>query len=341
MKSKKNIFSLVPPSLLKKLKKEPQPSFVPPMLATLTDTYFSDKNWVYEHKFDGERCFAYKKNGRVRLMSRNDKPMNETYPELVASLEAQQADNFIIDGEIIATTKGISDFQLLQGRMNLKNNAKIRSKQKAIAISYCVFDLLYLDGYDTGSLPLLVRKILLKNLFTYNKLLVYTEHVEKEGLKLFKYACKKGWEGVIAKHIGSTYVGRRSRDWLKFKCVNQQELVIGGYTNPRGSRSDFGALLVGYYKGKDFHYAGKVGTGFSEATLAMLGEKLRKIETKKCPFTNYTLSTQGVHWVKPKLVAEFGFAQWTNGGRLRVGRYRGLRNDKDARSVVKEVPKKL
>lgn len=318
-----------------------QPPFISPMLATLTENYFSDDNWIYEHKFDGVRCIATKENGHVQLLSRNNNSMNQSYPEIAQALTRQKADNFIIDGEIIAQDQGISNFQLLQSRMNLKDILGVKTKEKETPISYCIFDLIYAQAKDVRSLPLLERKTLLKKLLSYNKLLVYTDHVVTQGLKFFKQACKNGWEGVIAKKADSTYISRRSRDWLKFKCVNEQELVIGGYTKPRGSRTDFGALLVGYYKGKNFHYAGKVGTGFSQETLTMLGKKLRALESKKNPFVDFDVSPTGVHWVKPKLVAEFGFAQWTNSGKLRVGRYRGLRMDKDAKSVVKEVPKKV
>lgn len=337
---KKNIFLNLPSTLLKKRKKRAEPSFIKPMLATLTNNYFSDNHWLYEHKFDGERCLAFKKNGIVHLMSRNNKSMNNEYPELVTALIDQSADNFIIDGEIVAVTKeGISDFELLQGRINLRNSADIVEKQKQVRIAYCIFDLMYMDGYDLCGLPLLVRKELLQELFDYTKILIYTKHTLGDGISFFKKACKLHWEGLIAKRIDSTYVGRRSTSWLKFKCIMKQELIICGYTDPKKSRTYFGALLVGYYKGKKLIYAGKVGTGFSEVSLAILGKKLQKIEIQKCPFNSYDDSIQGVHWVKPILVAEFEFAQWTKANRLRVGRYKGLRDDKDAKDVVRETPK--
>lgn len=319
-----------------------QPSFVKPMLATLTKNYFSDKNWFYEHKFDGERCLAFKKNGVVKLMSRNRRNINAEYPELVEALTRQKADNFIIDGEIVAHAKqGQSDFELLQGRINLRDLEDVQHKQKAIKINYCIFDLIYTDGSDTRHLPLYARKELLKKLLVYKKPLVYTTHKVGNGIPFFKKACKLHWEGLIAKDKNSTYVSRRSTSWLKFKCIMQQELVIGGYTEPRGSRSDFGALLVGYYKGDKLFFAGKVGTGFDQETLSMLGKKLRKIPATKCPFTNYTGTERAIHWVKPLLVAEFEFAEWTASKRLRVGRYKGLRTDKKARDVVRETPKRV
>ena len=322
------------------LKKMRQPSFIAPMLATLTKDYFSDKDWLYEHKFDGERCIAIKKNGVVTLKSRNRNSMNAKYPELVAALTKQKADNFIIDGEIVSKNKkGVSDFELLQGRINLSKPGDI---EKRIPINYCIFDLMYLDGYDTRHLPLLTRKKLLKPLLSYNKILTYTTHIIKDGLPYFKKACHLKWEGLIAKHITSTYVGKRSREWLKFKCIMQQELVIAGYTAPQGSRAYFGALLVGYYnKAGNLIYAGKVGTGFDEKTLNMLGKKLERLHRTSCPFTSYTGPTRNVQWVRPVLVAEFHFAQWTNAGRLRVGRYKGLRDDKNAKDVVKETPRAI
>jgi len=310
---------------------------MPPMLATLTHDYFSSDTWLYEHKFDGERCLAFKKNGRVRLMSRNKREINGEYPELVDALTKQAADNFIVDGEIVSVNqKGISDFQLLQGRMHLLESSTIEMRQKKVPILFNIFDCLYADGYDIRELPLHARKKVLKNLLSYRRPLVFTEHQVGNGLTFFKKACKLHWEGLIAKRIDSVYQGTRSRDWLKFKCIMKQELVIGGYTAPKGSRAYFGALLVGYYDKGKLRYAGKVGTGFNELTLSMLGKKLRALERTTCPFSDYDKSERDVHWVKPVLVAEFQFAQWTKASRLRVGRYKGLRDDKNAKDVIKE-----
>jgi len=327
--------------MVKKSKKIAQPDFVPPMLATLADEYFSSDEWIYEHKFDGVRCLAFKENGTVRLMSRNKHTMNNEYPEIVTALKKQKADNFIIDGEIVATKKGFSDFELLQSRINLKDFERIQAKIKDVPIALCVFDIIYKNGSDMRHLPLLERKAILKKLLAYNKLVLFTEHVTGKGIPFFHKACHSKWEGVIAKKADSTYEGRRSRSWLKFKCIMQQELVIGGFTTSRGLRSDFGALLVGYFEKGKFKYAGKVGTGFSQQTLELLGKKMRALEIKKCPFIDCDASLKGVHWIKPKLVAEIGFAQWTRGGKLRVGRYKGLRTDKDAQDVVKEIPKAI
>jgi len=190
-------------------------------------------------------------------------------------------------------------------------------------------------------MPLLARKQVLKKLLSFNKTLVYTKHIVGDGITYFKKICRMQGEGVIAKRAESTYVNIRSANWLKFKCIMKQELIIVGYTEQRGSREYFGALLVGYYKDKKLMYAGKVGTGYTQKTLEILGKLLQKLEIKKCPLANYDESINGVHWVKPKLVAEFQFAQWTSGGKLRVGRYKGLRDDKDAKDVVRERPKAI
>lgn len=335
---KNSLFSGLSEAALKMRKKKAQPQFVQPMLAVLTKDYFSSEDWFYEHKYDGERCLAFKKNGKVRLVSRNDKSMKGEYPELVIALEKQTADNFIIDGEIVALNKkGISDFELLQGRINLQNLSGISSMKKQVLIYYRIFDLIYAGGYLLTELPLYARKDLLKKLLKFTKMLTFSEYIRGNGIPLFKKACRLGWEGVMAKRAEGPYVPKRSRDWLKFKCSQGQELVIGGYTEPQGSRSYFGALLVGYYKNEELYYAGKVGTGYSHETLEMLGKKLRRLTAKQCPFVDYAGPVVRVHWVKPVLVAEFQFAQWTNAGKLRVGRYKGLRDDKDAKDVVREA----
>lgn len=339
--TKNSLIINLPKELLNKCKKTSQPDFIPPMLATLTEDYFSSDDWIFEHKFDGVRCLVFKENGKVTLLSRNKNIMNTSYPEIAAVLTKQKADNFIIDGEIVALHGGISNFELLQSRINLKDLMSIKSKSKQVPIALCIFDLIYVDGYDIRHLPLLERKKLLKKLLRYNTTLLFSEHIFGNGVKFFRNACKAKWEGVMAKKADSEYVGKRSHYWLKFKCIMQQELVIGGYTTARGARSDFGALLVGYYKNGKLKYAGKVGTGYDHATLKLLGKKLRALKIDTCPFVDFDISSRDVHWVKPKLVAEFQFAQWTQGGKLRVGRYKGLRTDKSAKDVIKEIPKHL
>ena len=206
-KQNTDIFADLTPELLKKRKKVTQPTFVKPMLATLTKDYFSSKDWIFEHKFDGERCLAFKKNGVVRLMSRNEKVMNDEYPELVQALTQQKADNFIIDGEIVALKKGLSSFELLQQRINLHAKESIKEKEKEIPVEYRIFDCMYVDGYDIRDLPILARKEILAKLIVFNKILTFSEHRFTEGLKFFKEACALHWEGLIAKKIDSPYEG--------------------------------------------------------------------------------------------------------------------------------------
>jgi bifunctional non-homologous end joining protein LigD len=201
---------------------------------------------------------------------------------------------------------------------------------------FYLFDLLYLDQYDIRQVTLRHRKELLRNAFDFQGSLRFTERCRTEGEVYYRRACRKGWEGVIAKNGDSVYVSRRTRDWLKFKCKQEQEFVIGGYTDPRGSRDGFGALLLGYHRGGKLVYAGKVGTGFDRDLLRRLSEELARLKTMVSPFAEDGLPRHGVHWVTPKLVAQIGFSEWTAGGKLRHPRFLGLRNDKRPEDVVRE-----
>ena len=216
----------------------------------------------------------------------------------------------------------------MQSRINLKNLSSIEKKMTLVPIALCIFDLIYVGGYDIRHLPLLARKKILKKLLRYNQTLLYTEHIVGKGIEFFHKACKAKWEGVIPKKADSIYEGRRSRNWLKFEMYHEARARDWRLHAAQGSRTDFGALLVGYYDKNKLKYAGKVGTGYSHDTLRMLGKKMRALEIKKCPFDNYDESTAGVHWLKPKLVAEFQFANWTRDNKLRVGRYKGLQQIK-------------
>jgi len=304
------------------------------MLATLTKNYFSDKNWIYERKLDGERVLAIKNNKKVTLYTRNKKVINNTYPEIVKILSEQNQDNIIVDGEIVAFDKNVTSFSKLQGRIHIKDPKK--AIKTRIKVYYYIFDLLYLNKYDLRKIPLKERKKLLKKSLKFRGAIRYTSHRNTHGKKYLKQACKKGWEGLIAKKSNSIYVSKRSRDWLKFKCVNEQELVIGGYTDPQGNRKGFGALLLGYYKNKKLRYAGQVGTGFNDELLDELRKQLDKLETDSSYFSE-KISKKAVHWVKPKLVCEVGFTEWTTSGKLRHPRFLGLRRDKPAKKVVKET----
>ena len=294
------------------------------MLATLTRDYFSDPDWIFEPKLDGIRCIAFKSGSRVRLMSRNNLDHTGRHPELVEVLTRQKSD-FILDGEIAVSVKGKTSFSLLQ-----------QAFRQTVRVHYFVFDIMHLDGHDVRRKDLLARKELLRGALKWTEPLTFVEHIVGEGEAAHREACKLGLEGVMAKRIGSPYVAGRSRDWLKFKCGNEQELVIGGYTDPQGAREAFGALLVGYYDDEGLHYAGKVGTGFNAALLRELLAEMKLLEIAESPFAGKPPLRKNVHWLKPKLVAQVGFAEWTGDGRLRHPRFIGMRRDKKAKDVVRE-----
>jgi bifunctional non-homologous end joining protein LigD len=330
----KKIFEVLPEQAKKVLVRKEKPSWISPMLATLTHERFSRRGWIFECKFDGERCLALKKGADIRLFSRNRKLLNNSYPEIVEALQKQTKHDIIIDGEIVAFDGDVTSFSRLQKRMQVKNAEQARCR--GVDVYYYVFDLLYLDGYDTCDLELHYRKQLLQNALDYKDPIRFTTHIETEGEAYYQEACGKGWEGVIAKRAASKYIHQRSREWLKFKCVNEQEFIIGGYTEPEGTRISFGALLVGYYDGNKLVYAGKVGTGYDDEMLQHLGKKLVAIEQGHSPFTQSDIREKGVHWVKPELVAQIGFTEWTSHGKLRHPRFLGLRRDKAAKEVVRE-----
>ncbi len=325
---------ILPEEAREKARKRDQPSWTQPMLARLTKDRFSSEDWIYERKLDGERCLAFKKQKKVQLYSRNRKSLNASYPELMEALGDQEEGHFIIDGEVVAFEGGKTSFARLQNRFQIQDPEKAR--RSGIAVYYYLFDLLYTDGYDVTRVPLRHRKALLKRLLSYEDPLRFLPHRKEEGEKFYEEACGKGWEGLIAKKANGPYVHKRSSDWLKFKCVREQELVIGGYTDPKGSRKGFGALLVGYYEDGKLHYAGKIGTGFDDRTLGKMKERLSGLERDDSPFAEKDIAEKGVHWVEPELVAQVGFAEWTGDNKLRHPRYLGLRRDKDPREVRRE-----
>jgi bifunctional non-homologous end joining protein LigD len=316
------------------LRRKPQPEWVAPMLATLTDERFSREGWLFEPKWDGERCLAFRRGRELSLFSRNRILLNEKYPEITIAFDRQHIDSFITDGEIVTFKNGITSFAKLQERMQIEHPSA--DLLRRVPVWLYLFDLLYLDGYDTRRVPLRYRKEVLRNTFEYKGSLRFTEHRETAGEAYYRRACRLGWEGVIAKDGGSEYVSRRTRDWLKFKCSKAQEFVIGGYTEPRGSRIGFGALLLGYYRGRKLIYAGKVGTGFDRDTLRRLGRKLAELKIPLSPFAGDSLPRGGVHWVKPRLVAQVAFTEWTREDKLRHPRFLGLRDDKRPEEVVRE-----
>ena len=304
-----------------------------PMKAVLSDQPFSSPEWVFERKLDGERCGAVRRDGRVTLLSRTGRVMDDSYPELVDALSLKDPD-LLIDGEIVAFRDGQTSFERLQQRMQIHDAERARDSR--VSVYYYIFDLLKLDDEDVRPLPLLDRKARLRQAVEFRGHLRYTTYRCGDGETAFRSACRRGWEGVIAKRAASPYVATRSRDWLKLKCAHAQELVIGGWTAPKGSRQRFGALLVGYYlpDGR-LRYAGKVGTGFDAPTLERIGDGLERLERDTSPFDTGD-PPRSARWAEPELVAEIGFAEWTRDGKLRQPRYQGLRDDKPAREVVRE-----
>jgi bifunctional non-homologous end joining protein LigD len=303
---------------------------IEPMKAVLADKPFSDPNWIFERKLDGIRCLAIRDASGVRLMSRTGRLMNQEYPLLVEALEREPSQAFVVDGEIVAFQNGITSFSRLQQR-----------GRERVPVYLYLFDLPCYEGEDLRGLPLRERKARLRRALQFGGPVRFNPHRNGErGEELYRRACERGLEGVVAKRADSPYrSGARSRDWLKLKCHAEQELVIGGYTAPKGSRTEFGALLVGYYDAQGaLRYAGKVGTGFDQHTLHELGARLRELEQDESPFEPFKPIPPGTHWVRPELVAQVGFAEWTRDGRLRHPRYLGLRDDKPAREVVREVP---
>ena len=328
------LFDGLPADVKARIRNRAQPSWIAPMLATLTDEVFSRQGWLFEPKWDGERCLAFRRGRDLNLFSRNQIRLNEKYPEVVEAICQQETTSFIADGEIVTFDGEITSFAKLQGRMQVAHPSTDLIRK--VPVWFYVFDLLYLDRYDIRQVPLRYRKQVLRNAFDFQGSLRFTEHRNTEGEDYYRTACQKGWEGIIAKNGDSVYVSRRTRDWLKFKCTQEQEFVIGGYTDPRGSRSGFGALLLGYYRSGKLVYAGKVGTGFDQELLRRLGERLARLETPLSPFAEDGLPRRGVHWVKPKLIAQIGFTEWTAGGKLRHPRFLGLRDDKRPEDVVRE-----
>jgi bifunctional non-homologous end joining protein LigD len=320
----------------RELRRSRQPRWIEPMKAVLHDRAFSDPDWIYERKLDGERCLAYRTPNGVRLRSRTDKLLNNTYPELVEALEREASPEFVVDGEIVAFRNGIPSFSRLQGRLGIADPE--RARRTGIAVFYYLFDIPHLEGYEVTALPVRTRKRVLRGALDFQGHLRFLPHRNRDGEKLYMDACRRGLEGLIAKRAESRYSGKRSTDWLKLKCSHEQELVIGGFTAPQGKRTDFGALLVGYYEDGKLRYAGKVGTGFDQRTLTELGERMRRLERPDPPFADVHPVPKGTHWIEPNLVGQFAFSEWTHDGRLRHPRYLGLRDDKRPEDVVRERP---
>jgi bifunctional non-homologous end joining protein LigD len=321
-----------------------KPRFIEPMKARLVDDPPTTGDWSYELKFDGFRACAVKDGEKASLFSRNENELHTRFPEVADAVRKLSIDECVLDGEIVALDdKGRSSFQLLQA---------LEMEGRKSPICFYVFDLLQLNGRSLLQLPLTARKeVLSKICENVGDPIRYSGEIGREAKALLKEVQRLGLEGLIGKLRESTYeAGRRGGAWIKLKCVNEQEFVIGGYTPPGGARKHFGAILAGYYENKQLRFAGKVGTGFTGKSLAMLSEKFRKQERKDCPFVDLPSKQGGqwvqgitpsmmrkMHWVNPKFVAQIKFAEWTRDGKLRQPVYLGLREDKDPRDVVREA----
>ena len=297
-----------------------------PMLATLIDEPFDDPGWVFETKWDGFRLIAKAARGAATLYSRNGHNVTKEYPAIARAL-AKGRRRAVFDGELVALDqKGRSRFQLLQNAR--RGKARLR---------YYVFDLLRLEGRDLRSLPLLERKRLLSSALPRSAAIRFSKHIKRYGTRAFRAAQRRGLEGIMGKRAQSHYrSGRRTRDWVKIKTAQRQEVVIVGFTRPRKSRKHFGALVLALRKGHSWRYVGRTGTGFSAVTLKTLHTKLKSLVRPSKPFHRPVPNERSTTWVKPRLVCEVKFTEWTRDGQMRHPAFVGLRGDKPATNVIRE-----
>ena len=314
------------------LGKDPWPDFIKPQLPRLISEVPVDRNWLYEMKLDGYRMQGHIQNGVANFYTRSGLNWSGSFPHLLNGLSKLGVTNAIIDGEIVAfDEEGKTNFQ------NLQNSIKGKDDKKLI---YYAFDLLFLNGQDLRSLPLIERKEMLQNLLKgAPKNISYCEHILEKGKDFFEVSCQHELEGIIGKMQDAPYSSGRNDLWVKVKCSLRQEFVIGGWTEPKGARSGLGALLVGYYEKGKFKYSGRVGTGFSHQILKDLKKSLTEIETEESPFDLRSPRGRDIHWAEPKLVAEVAFANWTNEGVLRAAVFHGLREDKPTKEIHMDKPK--
>jgi bifunctional non-homologous end joining protein LigD len=315
----------------KAAKADPFPHITTPMLATLVDAPFDDPGWLFEVKWDGFRAIAsIDAAGKVALTSRNGLDLLKRFKELATIGAAFRSLPVLVDGEICALdAHGRSSFQALQ-QVDMP-----RGKERT-PLTYVAFDLLYADGRDLRALPLEERKAKLEALIVPERGVLYSKHIVGRGKEFFALAQREQLEGIMAKRRDSPYRTARSRDWFKIKAKHEEEFVIGGWTDPKGSRSEFGALLLGYYEGEKLIFAGQVGTGFDQKRLREIGAELRKRERKTSPFVAVPRMKPEPHFIKPELVAQIAFAEWTDDGLLRQPVFLGLRPDKAASEVTRE-----
>lgn len=318
------------PRLSEIKKKEEIPNIITPMLAFLIKEPFDKKGWLFEIKWDGYRAITKIQNHEVKILSRNQESFNTRFPKLVKDMQKMELDSAVLDGEIVVVdSMGRSQFQLMQNYQNTQKGNLL----------YYVFDLLFLNGQDLRNFPLVRRKELLKQVIekARSESIRYSDHIEERGISFFKEVSKNHLEGVMCKNGQSPYLMRRSREWLKVKCKMRQEVVIGGFTQPRGSRKKFGSLLVGIYQDGALIYAGHVGGGFSVKLLSEVYQRLEPLIIENCPFRNAPKPNTKATWVAPKLVCEVDFAEWTDEGIMRQPIFQGLRIDKKPKSVKRET----
>jgi bifunctional non-homologous end joining protein LigD len=320
------------------------PTVIHPMLAESISQPFDGAEWLFEIKWDGYRAIAFIENGKVRLVSRNQNELTARYPELKDMARLIMAKTAILDGEVVALdAEGKASFSLMQQRTGFRPGGHRAAGNADVPVLYYAFDLLYLDGYDWRRIALEERKRKLASMVVAGDAVRYSDHYEERGKALFEISRKKGLEGIVAKRRVSCYEERRSGDWLKIKIRHRIEAVIGGYTETKGSRTHFGSLVLGLYdkQGRLIH-VGQAGSGFNQKSLGEISKVLEKLETKKNPFFGDVEALRKVSFVKPELVAEIEFAEWTggtspgSGPKLRAPVFLGLRDDKDPRDCVLE-----
>ena len=316
------------------------PIAIHPMLATSVEKPFDDPEWLFEIKWDGYRAIAFITKGKVRLVSRNQNDLTAQYPELQNLAASIKAETAILDGEIAALDEdGRSSFSLMQQRTGIRERGRRTASRPDIPVLYFVFDLLYLDGYDLRRLPLERRKTILAEITDVSGNVRYSDHFP-QGKALFDVAKRKGLEGILAKRRDSFYEERRTQAWLKIKITQTLDCVIGGYTDPEGSRAYFGSVVLGLYdKNGELIHVGQAGTGFDQAMLKQIWQQLKTRQTARSPFPHGVEALREVHWVKPELVAEIKFLEWTHasaegGMKLRAPVFLALRKDKDPKECV-------
>jgi bifunctional non-homologous end joining protein LigD len=326
--------------------KRPMPSAIHPMLAESIDEPFDGKDWLFEIKWDGYRAVTFIENGKARLVSRNQNDLTPRYPELKDLPKFVKAKTAILDGEVVALDpEGRSSFSLMQQRTGFQTGTKRARPNPEVPVLYYAFDVLYIDGYDWRRVPLEDRKRKLASIVTTGDSLRYSDHYEEQGKALFNIAKDKGLEGILAKRRASCYEERRSRDWLKIKIRHEIECVVGGYTEPEGSRAHFGSLVLGLYDEQErLIHVGLVGSGFDHKLLSSIWNQLKKLETKKNPFYGEVEALRKTYWVKPQLVAQIEYTEWTHGTsdgtgpKLRAPVFLGLRDDKNPKEcTLKQV----